>query len=459
MYFARLFATVTVAAALAFVVFNPTAPGRLAGRAIALAPKGPGLEEAACPAAAAPIFTSAFADIDDVISISPLGGVTAPGEPLPAPFVRVNTKSGETAFQRRQTQVRAPAKADLTAIERRIVRDADGVAVAQSWTAHFVACDDVTFQLGDLDLIDADIIRRVGGVAAFAEVTGPDHTAVATRIRLRPGAVIGVADGFDVSLEDARAPAKDLVRPERYETNPYLEARILNAPSELLKAIAFDHTHARCPLAYMPSAMETEWSKLLGGAFGMRKAKGENACRTALLDAPGTAQGAWFTDAANNGLAAKVSAVALAPDAIDPGRHIFALHGRLRSLSPDMVALTPKQATARAEAAKDFLSFDAAPTLSENPQSTAAAGVGLQSIDVYVNRPFAETTAGPIYCYQGLRANFVGPRINGVILLQVAEGDEASPATMTVEARADAQACADVERPWAFSGGETTFYR
>ncbi len=468
MYFARLTAAIAVAGALAFIVFNPAAPRRLATRAIELAPEAAGLDAASCPVSS-PVFTAAFADIDDVISISPLGGVTAPGEPLPAPFVRVNTKSGATAFERRMTEVLLPAKADLVAVERRIVRDGDGAAVGQSWTAHFVACEDVTFQLGDIDRIDADIIRRIGGVAAFAEVKGPDHTAATARLRLRAGTVVGVADGFDVALEDARAPAKDLVRPERYESNPYLEARILNAPSDLLKAIALDHTRAQCPLDYMPRAMEAAWTELLGGAFGMRKAKGDNPCNAAVQDAPGTAQGAWFTDAANNGVAAKVSAVALAPDAIDPGRHIFALHGRLRSLTPDMVALTPKQTAARAAAAKDFFSFDAAAPdavtrASHDPLSTAPAGLGADSIHAesvtpYVNRPFAETTAGPIYCYEGLRANFVGPRINGVILLQVADGAEDAPATMTVEARGTAQACADLPLPWAFDGGETTFYR
>ncbi|MBI1391151.1 MAG: hypothetical protein GC152_00285 [Alphaproteobacteria bacterium] len=461
MYFGRLIATLGVAAALIGIIIAPTAPSKFAAGVARLAPEPPTLANASCPTTD-DIFAVAFADVADVVSVTPLGGVTAPGEPLPAPFIRINTKRGATAFDRRQTAVLAPARADLVAIERQIVRDDAGEATGQSWTAHFVACKDVAFQIGDLDAFDTDLIRRAGGVAAFREVSGPDHTAVRTRIRLQPGATIGAADGFDVAITDQRVVAQDLVRPERYRSNPYVEARVYDTPPDLLKAIAFDHTKARCPLAYLPPALEAEWSELLGGDFGMRKAKGENACRAAVIDTPGTAQGAWFTDAANNGVAAKISAIALAPDAVDPRRQILALHGRLKSLTPSMVALTPKQTSAREAASKDFLTFEASKVSEEE------AGVMLvnattagDAMAAYVNRPFARTTPGAIYCYEGLRANFVGPRINGVVLLQVAadHAEDAAGATMKMEARDDAQSCADLTQPWAFSDRATTFYR
>ena len=447
MYFLRLIAVGVVAAGLIAAVLRPVAVTDSVTRAAAgMAAAGPSstpFQARTCPVAR-PVFAGGFADIADVISVSPLGGVTAPGEPLPAPYIRINTRSGASALTRRTTAVVSPARAEITAIERRIVRAVSDDAAEQPdarqvWTVHFAVCEDVSFYVDDLDAINPEIMRRVGGVAALTEIGGPDHAALAAQVRVRPGDVIGEADGFDIGLEDRRAPAADLVRPERYRSNPYVTARVRGVDPVLVAAVARDHTRAKCPLDYLPEKAAAEWSSLLGDSFGMRKV---GACRTALQDAPGTAQGAWYTNAAHNAVASKESAVALAPDAINPKRQIFALHGRLRSLTPDMVALTPKQLVARAAAAKDFLTFD-------------AAGVANST---NVNTPFAGTKTGGVYCYEGLRANFVGPRINGVLLLSLLEAAD-GPAQMRMEARADAVSCAELETPWAFTGAETTFYR
>ena len=130
-----------------------------------------------------------------------------------------------------------------------------------------------------------------------------------------------------------------------------------------------------------------------------------------------------------------------------------------------MVALPPKQAEARAEAARDFLTFEGAPadrpypgqTDAENQEVSAeqsapgAAGFG-------INTPFAETVIGGRYCYDGLRANFVGPRISGVILMALGTSDDGST-LMRMEARPQPLACADLEPDWRFTGAETVFYR
>ena len=446
MFFTRLAAAATACAILIAAVIYPAAPAGAGAHLAALGDgfqRGP-LADKACPLAGS-IITQPFADLADVLSVSPLGGVTAPGEALPAPFIRINTRKGATAFERRTTRVMAPARADITAIERRILRDATGAATGQSWTVHLRTCENVAIQLGDLDTLLPDLVRRAGGVAAFTQIDGPDHSAVRTQLRVRAGAEIGTADGFDVALIDTRQAAKDLVRPERYRTNPYLAGRVLGVTPELLSAIALDHTQAQCPLDYLPTRLRTEWTQKLGDVYGMRRAKGENACRTALADIPDTAQGAWFTDASHNGVATRLRAIALAPDSVDPQRQIFALHGRLRSFSPDLVALTPKAKSAREAAAQDFLSFAAAPDGRSHGR---------------INQPFGRTEAGRIYCYQGLRANFVGPRINGVLLFEVSgKQEDRAPATMKMELRGDVQSCIDLPEPWAFTGAETLFYR
>lgn len=435
-HFLRLGAAALVAALLGATIANPTAGKRYVERAAALAPETVPLSAKACEPGA-PALKTAFAPIADILSVSPLGEVTAPGEQLPAPSIRLNTRKGVTAFERRMTQALAPARADIVAIERLTLRDAEGGAARESWRVRLALCDKITVSYDDLDSLAPDILAKAGGLAAFAEIGGPDHLAAKTAIRVRAGEAIGAADGFDVMLEDAGVAPLPLDRPERYRTDAFAEGRAISAPAPIIAAIAVDAPHLQCPLDYLPETIAGPWKQKLGDAWGMRRAKGENACRTALVDTPGTAQGAWFTDASHNGRTSKVSAIALAPDAIDPARLIFALHGRVPSLTPDMVGLNPMLDEARAEAARDFLTFE--------------------SGDGRINTPFDKVRAGETYCYEGLRANFVGPRINGVVLLKIEPG--AGAPLMRVEAKGDAMRCIDLEEPWSFSGGETTFYR
>ncbi len=273
---------------------------------------------------------------------------------------------------------------------------------------------------------------------AFQEFGGPDHIAAETKIRVQTGDIIGEANGFDVGLHDLDASPAPLERPERYRSNPYARAAVFDAPPSLMNAITVETSKARCPLDYLPKDEKPLWAAKLGDSWGIRQAKGDNACRTALVDTAGAAQGVWYTDAAHNAATTKVSAIALASDAIDPNRLIFSLHGRLKSLSPDLVGLAPFMEEEKAAAAKDFLSF--------------------RQGDGRINTPFNDVRDGEVYCYERMRTNFVGPRINGVILLERQNG-EAGPALLKIEARGDVISCIDLEEPWSFNGNETVFYR
>jgi hypothetical protein len=435
-HYTRLAASLVAAAMLGAVIANPDAGRRYTEKASSLASMAPEASSRPCERGAAALKT-AFASIDDILSVSPLGEVTAPGEQLPAPAIRLNTRKGANAFERRRTDALAPAKADIVAIERRMVRDADGGAERETWSLRLAVCESVALVYEDLDAIEPEILSRAGGLKSFHEIGGPDHLAAKTAIRVKAGETVGRADGFDIILEDRSAKPAALDRPERYASNAYAVGTAISAPPAILEAIAVDASRLQCPLDYLPEAASREWKAKLGDAWGVRRAKGENACRTALVDVPGSGQGVWFTDASHNGRTSKVSAIAIAPDAIDPSRPIFALHGRVASLKPEMVALNPVLEEARIEAARGFLTFE--------------QGGGR------INPPFDKVKPGETYCYEGLRANFVGPRINGVILLAV-EADEKAP-LMRIEARGDALRCIDLEEPWLFTGAETTFYR
>lgn len=435
-YLTRLVAACAVAALLGLTIIKPNAGKHYAAKVAAFKPAAQAFSSKNC-APGDTILKSAFAPIDDVLSISPLGGVTAPGEVLPAPAVRINTRKGATIFERRTTTALAPAKAEITAIERIATRDKTGLVTSVRWKVHFSPCENFALYFDDLDTVEPSLINSIGGLSAFEEIGTPDHLAIRTSIAIKNGAEIGQADGFDVGLIDKTSAPINAARPERYAPLPYLHASAINAAPETLKAISVDVSKARCPLEYLPKAIERQWSKKLGDAWGMRRAQGENACRTAITDIAGTAQGAWFTDASHNGATTKVSAIALSPDAVDPSRQIFALHGRLKSLDADFVGLNPRLDKERAAAIKDFFTFE--------------SGSGV------INTPFALVQNNAVACYEGLRANFVGPIINAVVLLQTTEENGAT--LMKIEARGDILSCTSLEQPWSFSGKETTFYR
>lgn len=442
-YYTKLAATFFTAGILGLAIMQPDAGKRTVEKAAAFAAAAEAAADGAPMAARAcaigePALSGPFAPLEDVLSISPLGGVTAPGEPLPAPYIRINTRAGETAFQRRVTTAIAPARADIVALERRIDRDAYGRAAAQSWRVHFTTCEDISFYYDRIDALSDDILARAGGVSAFTEFGGPDHIALETRIRIQAGDLIGQTDGFDVGLHDSGATPAALARPERYRTNPYARAAAFDASPSLVAAISPATEHARCALDYLPKDKQQKWANKLGDSWGLRRAKGDNACRAALLDTPDAIQGAWFTDAAHNAAAMRVSAIALAADSIDPERLIFALHGRLSSLTPELVGLAPMMDQEREAASKDFLS--------------------LKKGNGRINAGFNDIRSEGVYCYERMRANFVGPLINGVILVQRQNGDN-GPDLLKIEARGDVMSCIDLAEPWAFTGNETVFYR
>lgn len=436
----RFAAAFITAALFGAAIAWPQGGTKLAQQAEALAARADGAPMAsrAC-AIGEPALSGHFAPIEDVLSVSPLGGVTAPGEALPAPYIRINTKSADQPFTRRQTEALAPAKADIVAIERRIVRDPYGRATDLSWTVHFRSCENISFYYDRLDQIDPSILERAGGLVAFTEFGTADHMGVETLVRVNEGDVIGASDGFDVGLHDLNAAPAALARPERYRTDSFARAEVFDAAPSLLSAISADVTQARCAIEYLPEETQTAWAAKLGDAWGIRKVKGENACRTALVDTPDAAQGAWFTDAAHNAATTKVSAIALSADAIDPDRLIFALHGRLPSFTGALIANAGKPGAARNDRSPDdFLSF--------------TKGEGR------INTPFADIKDNDVYCYQRLRTNFIGPLINGVILLQRQENKEGLD-LLKIEARGDVSSCIDLAEPWTFTGNETTFYR
>jgi hypothetical protein len=413
-YYTRLAATLTAVAVLGAVIAKPDAGRKAAARLADSSSRMPTAERACAPGEAP--LKGPFAPVADVLSLSPLGAIAAPGEPAAPPDLRLTTRLQDG--RPRETAALAPARAEIALIEQRIDPDTDEAY----WRVRMKPCGRIAVVYDRLDSIDPAVLRRAGGPGALAPV-GAGRSAAAVRVKVRQGDVIGRADGFDIALQDLAAPPAAFATLGRYAEHP--DAAALD-----------ERAHSRCALDYLDRGLRAEWAAKLGDARGVRLARADNACRVALPRGGDSAQGAWFTDSSHNALASKVSAIALAPDAIDPTRLVFSLHGRLASLTPDLVAGGPGEASAR-RAARDFLTFE--------------RGHGR------INAAFDQVRENETYCYEGLRANFAGPALDGVILLRIDRAGDATP-LMKIEARGE-PSCIDLAEPWSFSGRETSFYR
>ncbi len=457
----RLGAGLATACVLGLAIFNPLA-GPKAVKSIANTNPLGGASKIDLPCKSGGrigdhVITADFTDFENVLSISPLGGVTAPDEVLPAPYIRINTKNDGSPFQRRLTPVKVPANSDIIAIERHLLDE--GGTLRPSWTVRFQPCEGIQIAYERIDELSNTLIQKAGGLASFLEIGGPKHLAREVSIEVDSGSIIGVADGFDILLHDERAEALEMARPERYRKNPYVRADLFDVPATLIRKISPDHSKSRCALDYLSQTDREVWSAKLGDAWGIRRAQGENACRTALIDLKGTTQGAWYTDAAHNGATTKVSAIALAPDTINPERMIFAFHSKLPSLSPDMIA-TPS--------AKDVIDSQLPQTSPE--QETAKSATQTQSFITFekgsgrINRAFDEVRDGALYCYENMRVNFVGPKVRGIIVMQRKSSAESPEGDLlTIEARNDLLSCKDIvendAEKFSFSDNATGFFR
>ena len=96
-YYTRLAASLAACAILGTLMMRPDMGERAVDKVASLKPEQVSLATQPCRQGEA-AFAGPFAPIDDILSVSPLGAITAPGEPLPAPYIRINTRKGDSIF-------------------------------------------------------------------------------------------------------------------------------------------------------------------------------------------------------------------------------------------------------------------------------------------------------------------------------------------------------------------------
>jgi hypothetical protein len=433
-YYSRLAAATIVAGILGLLIANPDFGRRTAARAEEARSARLDAAEPACAPGEAPL-TGGFADLAQVLAVAPLGPARPPGAAPAAPFIRVLPKPA-TGGGRAALAALAPGKVDVVAIESREERTAGG-GRAKVNTVRFRPCDGVIVVYDGLEEIDATLMRRARAAADFLEA--PDGSAaLAARVRLREGDVIGRGPGFTVALADLAAPAARHAAPAPGREIPAYDASAFETAPALVRALAFDESRARCPLDYLEAGVKAAWTEKFADWRGVRLAVGGSGCARASPAAIAPAMGPWYTDSSHNARVEKIRAILLADDPIAPDRLVFALDGVLRSLVAEMI--------------------DAGADAERQRRDLARGPVTFEPRDGRINAPFIGVRENETYCYEDLRAGFSGPAVNGVLLMRI-ERSQDQPPLLRLEARAEAAKCLDLPEPWTFSGGETSFYR
>lgn len=432
-YYTRLAAATVVAGISGLLIATPDFGRRTAARAEEARIARLESAERACATGAAPL-AAGFADLSRILAVAPLGPARPPGADPAPPFIRVLPKRGPGAADG-LIEALAPGRVDVVAIEGRPAGVAGGTT--QAWSVWMKPCDGIVLVYDGIDEIDESLLRRARA-ASVISASGDGRAAIAARIRLREGDVVGRSRGFNLALSDLAAPAVRHAAPAPGREIPAHGAGDYADSPTLARALGFDRSRARCPLDYLAPEVRTAWTQKVADWRGIRLAVGASSCARAALAAGADASGPWFTDSSHNARADRVRAIALADDPVDPGRLVFALDGVLRSLAPGMIAASQASPRRRAELAAGPVTFD--------PR------------DGRINAPFTNLRDNETYCFEDLRIGFSGPVVDGVILMRIERAGDAAP-LLKMEARADAAKCLDLPEPWTFSGGETSFFR
>ncbi|MBY0422561.1 MAG: hypothetical protein K2Q06_09670 [Parvularculaceae bacterium] len=400
-YFTRLAAAITAALLLGVLIARPES-----GRD-ALARKGlpPSVHAAKpCPVGEPPL-SQGFAAIENVVALAPVGARYVHGEAAPPPVLRV--------IGRKALDAQAPARVDVVSIAKTL----DDSGGAARWSVRMMPCEGYVVAYDGLSTVDAKILRRAGpGAADLAKAR--EGGAIDTRIRLKAGDRVGSGDAFSVAVY-AVTPARK------------------GGPSAFAEA-ALDPQRAQCPVAVLPRGDRGAWTGLFGDVSGRRLPKHAETCRADLADGAGAVEGLWLTDSGHGGRTNKVASVALSGDLSDKSRLIFSFFGRLSSVTPAMFA---------SSAQKDALG-----------EAVIEAPLTAMRGRERINAPFGEIVEGAPYCYEKLRAGIDGPRLDGVLVLQLVRNKAGEP-LLKAEAIPHVSTCEALKEPWSFTGGETSFYR
>jgi hypothetical protein len=397
---------------------------------------GPSYATKPCPMGDA-LLTHLPTNLADIAGLVPLGNLNPKGHTIPTRhvyFYPTTTTPGDlsTAVD---VPVRAPAKSELVAVEFHPDKP--------DWSLHIRPCKDIAIYYFHVNRLSPAIAAAVGDVASGGVAFPGPFTVKPMSLALTPGQVLGTAKTFDMGLQDFRKAPHPFVNPARYAVDlPVLLAgfpplgtdpiAVAVAPRIIPQAL-----YNRCPIDYFTAAPRALLTARLSDYDGAPLASGTPRCHSHMQDVPGTAQGNWFNDLdpVHDALMHEDMAIALVNWNVDPTAQLFSLNENVPGFSPSVL-----EAGAPASAVNSAFEFP----VRAGPQRT--------------NRRFAEITDYEVYCYDKVRVHRGGPRLNSVILVQVADGPVSRRSKLSIEFVRGGD-CRRLPMPWRLSPKAAVYYR
>jgi hypothetical protein len=381
-------------------------------------------------------FTHMPTQLGALSAIVPLGNVNPAAHTLPTRHIYVYPKMAtpddvSTAIT---IPVRAPGRLEIVVIEFH--------PDSLDWSLHLKPCKDISLYFFHVQTLVPKIAAAVGNIADGG-VKLTDFTAKPVSIMVTPGQLLGHAKIFDMGIHDFRKSPLPFVNPARYAVDfPKLFAAFPGLAADpiaqkLAKLIVPQAVFNRCPIDYFRPKLRSALEARLADYDGEPPASGKPLCYSHMQDVPGTAQGNWFSDINPNhdALFAEERAVALITWNVNPTVQLFSLNENVPGFTSGLL-----EAAAQPNDVNSAFEFP----VREGPQR--------------INRRFAEIKDDAIYCYDIVRVQRGGPRLEAVILIAVSDGPGGPRSKLTLEL-VKAAGCPAVKEPWTFSGQAATYYR
>ncbi|MAG72783.1 hypothetical protein CL620_00575 [archaeon] len=210
-------------------------------------------------------FTTFPVDMNDVTSITPLGNLGPPGHTFPTQHPHLHfDQSGK------EVEIVAPADIYLTAVawSNGITQD------PRDYTIYFSVCNDIIAYYNHVKTISPELQTIFDTKKCESFSVGQGCTKILDLEKIEEGTLLGTVGlrqgNWDFGLIDLRKPL-DFVKPKRYpERDRYLQ----------------------CVFDYYPPTMKDRFYSLLD--------RDDGTCSTTMQDVPGTLQGNWFHESADD---------------------------------------------------------------------------------------------------------------------------------------------------------------
>lgn len=258
------------------------------------------------------LFTHSPVNLDEIISITPLGNLNPPGHTFPVKHMYINLKDITSSTDADEPNPIRTLYAPGDILIRRISSVEYLNKEESDFSINFSSCEEFFGYFHHIPSISDKLeqaFNQAEGECSEENIAGNRMKNCDKRlnIKLEAGEEIGTVGGrsfnFDIGTTDLRVEPSEAARYDvRFEDIGYVV----------------------CPLDYFSDDIKEALYSKLGDSNGIDKRTIEPICGTPHQDLSGTAQGVWYLQNSSN-LDKEVDHIALVHDNIDPRIPVFSI--------------------------------------------------------------------------------------------------------------------------------------